>query len=110
MLACCGPSKLGSGSRILKTGRVKLEKANISNISLAYAISIHKSQGSEFHTVCIVLMKAHYMLLERKLLYTGLTRGRRKAYLIGDPEAYQMAVRGFTHKPRVTGLKERLGG
>jgi exodeoxyribonuclease V alpha subunit len=85
-----------------------LEKGALSDLSLAYAISIHKSQGSEFPVVVIPLLKQHFVMLQRNLLYTGLTRGRRKVFLIGDEAAYRMAVQNTEAAKRQTGLTQRL--
>ncbi len=78
------------------------------DLALAYAISLHKSQGSEYPVVIIVLLMQHYMMLQRNLVYTGITRGRRKVFLVGDPAAYGMAVRNNEAKARVTHLRERI--
>jgi len=77
-------------------------------LSLAYAISIHKSQGSEYPIVVVPLLKAHFMMLQRNLLYTAITRGRRKVYLVGDPAAYAMAVRNSEARRRVTHLRQKI--
>jgi hypothetical protein len=87
---------------------VALEGVELEDIGLAYAMSIHKSQGSEFPIVIIPLLKQHFLLLQRNLLYTALTRGRHKVFFVGDPVAYQMAVRNAESVSRVTGLKEQL--
>ena len=87
------------------TEPIKLNRAEINDLSLAYAISIHKSQGSEFPVVVIGLMKAHFILLQRNLIYTAVTRGRNKVFIVGDPAAYAMAVKNKYSKHRATGLK-----
>ncbi len=74
----------------------------------AWAISIHKSQGSEFPVVIIPLLKRHFILLQRNLLYTGITRGRKKVILIGDPAAWAMAVNNREAAQRHTGLVRLL--
>lgn len=76
----------------------------------AYAISIHKSQGSEFPAVVIPVLTSHYMLLQRNLLYTAVTRARRLVVLVGQPKAIAMAVRNNKVSERFTGLSERLTG
>ncbi len=74
----------------------------------AYAISIHKSQGSEYPAVVIPLMTQHYMLLQRNLIYTGVTRGKKLVIIVGEKKAMSMAVgNNRTHK-RFTRLCERL--
>jgi exodeoxyribonuclease V alpha subunit len=83
-------------------------RGEMGDLGLAYAISIHKSQGSEYPIVVVPLLKAHFMMLQRNLLYTAVTRGRRKVYLVGEPAAYAMAVRNRESKLRVTHLREKL--
>ncbi|WP_269537972.1 SF1B family DNA helicase RecD2 [Cerasicoccus fimbriatus] len=87
---------------------VDYERPELLDLSLAYAITIHKSQGSEFPIVIVPLLKQHFVMLQRNLLYTAITRGRRKVFLVGDPAAYAMAVRNVDSLRRLTGLKERL--
>lgn len=84
------------------------ESGELSELAPAYAISIHKSQGSEFPVVVMPLLKAHFVLLQRNLLYTGITRGRRKVFVLGDPAAYAMAVRNAQAAERHTGLRGLL--
>jgi exodeoxyribonuclease V alpha subunit len=84
------------------------DRAEIGDLALAYAISIHKSQGSEYPIVVVPLLKAHFMMLQRNLLYTAVTRGRRKVFIVGEPAAYAMAVRNRESKLRVTHLREKL--
>jgi exodeoxyribonuclease V alpha subunit len=88
---------------------VDLERMELIDLELAYAISIHKSQGSEFPIVVIPVLKQHYVLLQRNLLYTAITRGRRKVFVVGDPVAWAMAVNNTEQKQRYTALPERLG-
>ena len=83
-------------------------RAETGDLALAYAISIHKSQGSEYPVVIVPLLKAHFMMLQRNLLYTAVTRGRRKVFIVGEPAAYAMAVRNRESKLRVTHLREKL--
>ena len=84
------------------------ETNELDEISLAYAISIHKSQGSEFPIVVIPLAMQHYLLLARNLLYTGITRGKQLVVLIGQKKAIGMAVRNNKESHRLTKLAERL--
>jgi len=84
------------------------ERGEFGDLALAYAISIHKSQGSEYPVVVIPLLKAHFMMLQRNLLYTAITRGRKKVYLVGEPAAYGMAVRNHEAKVRSTHLREKI--
>jgi exodeoxyribonuclease V alpha subunit len=80
----------------------------IDEINHSYAISIHKSQGSEFRCVIIPLLTSHYMLLQRNLLYTALTRARELAILVGSKKAIGIAVNKNIVEKRFTGLREIL--
>ena len=77
-------------------------------LTLAYAITIHKSQGSEFPAVVIPLLSQHYMMLQRNLLYTGMTRARKLLILIGSAKAVEMAVKNIRQRPRFSRLPEKL--
>ncbi|NCG09238.1 MAG: AAA family ATPase [Verrucomicrobia bacterium] len=88
--------------------QIEYTKGELGEIQLAYAISIHKSQGSEYPAVIIPLLKQHFMMLQRNLVYTGITRARQKVYLVGDLEAYAMAVRNNKTEIRRTHLQARL--
>lgn len=80
----------------------------LDQLNLAYAISIHKSQGSEFPVVVMLLATQHYMLLARNLLYTGVTRGKRLVVLLGEKKAVNMAVKNNRETKRITKLAQRL--
>jgi exodeoxyribonuclease V alpha subunit len=80
----------------------------LDEISLAYAITIHKSQGSEFPAVVLPLATQHYLLLQRNLLYTGVTRGKKLVVLIGQEKALGLAVRNHDTQHRYSGLLVRL--
>ncbi len=82
----------------------------LDELALAYAITIHKSQGSEFPAVVIPIATQHYMLLQRNLLYTAVTRGKKLVVLVGQQKALAMAVRQQTAEKRFSGLLERLSG
>lgn len=84
------------------------ERGELSELQLAYAMTIHKSQGSEFPCVIVPLVKAHFVMLKRNLLYTAVTRGRRQVFIVGEPAAYSMAVRNADSSRRRTGLLARL--
>ena len=86
----------------------EFSRADLSDLSLAYAISIHKSQGSEYPVVIIPLLKGHFMMLQRNLIYTAITRGKKRVYLVGEPAAYAMAVRNSDSKQRITHLLQKL--
>lgn len=80
----------------------------LDEISLAYAITIHKSQGSEFAAVVTPLAMQQYLLLQRNLVYTGITRGKKLVVLIGQRKALGMAVRNNKTENRFSGLLARL--
>ncbi len=87
---------------------VEYELGELDEISLAYATSVHKSQGSEYPAVVIPLAMQHYMLLERNLLYTAVTRGKKLVVVIGQMKALAMAVKRTGSTKRVTNLQHRL--
>jgi exodeoxyribonuclease V alpha subunit len=87
---------------------VNYDLSELDEISLAYATSIHKSQGSEYPAIVIPLAMQHYMLLERNLLYTAVTRGKKLVVVIAETKALGMAVRNRKAKKRLTRLAERL--
>lgn len=87
---------------------VKYTPSNFNNFRLAYAISIHKAQGSEFDVVIIPLIKNFNKMLYRKLIYTGITRSKKKLYLIGDINALKMAVNNDLDDIRRTTIKDFL--
>jgi len=87
---------------------VKYDFGELDEISLAYAITIHKSQGSEFPAVVIPLATQHYMLLQRNLIYTGITRRKRLLVLIGQKKALGIAVRNDRPQRRHSGLLSSL--
>ncbi len=88
--------------------RVEYETGELDEVSLAYATSVHKSQGSEYPAVVIPLAMQHYMLLERNLLYTAVTRGKTLVVVIGQPKALAMAVNRLGSVKRLTHLQHRL--
>lgn len=87
---------------------VKYTPSNFANFRLAYAISIHKAQGSEFEVVIIPIVKNFNKMLYRKLIYTGVTRSKKKLYLIGDTEALKTAVNNTSADVRRTSIKDFL--
>lgn len=87
---------------------VSYDFADLDQLSPAHAITIHKAQGSEFPAVVIPLAMQHCLLLQRNLLYTGVTRGRRLVVLIGETRALALAVRNQQVAARWGGLRERL--
>jgi exodeoxyribonuclease V alpha subunit len=88
--------------------RVDYSFNELDEIVLAYATSIHKSQGSEFPVVVIPLTSQHYMLLQRNLLYTGVTRGKKLVVLVGEKKALTMAIANDKTRNRYTSLTDWL--
>ena len=88
--------------------KIPFERGEFGDVALAYAISIHKSQGSEYPCVIIPLLKGHFMMLQRNLVYTAITRGRKRVFVVGEPAAWGMAVRNAESKLRCTHLKEKI--
>ena len=82
----------------------------LDELVLAYATTIHKSQGSEYPAVVIPLVTQHYMMLARNLLYTGVTRGKRLVVLVGQRKALAIAVRNHGSRRRWAKLREHLAG
>ncbi|HLZ23741.1 MAG TPA: ATP-dependent RecD-like DNA helicase [Ktedonobacterales bacterium] len=89
---------------------VAYEPHELDELTLAYACSIHRAQGSEYPCVVLPLVTQHYLLLQRNLLYTALTRARRLCVLVGDVRALRRAVENNALAARNTGLAERLRG
>ena len=75
----------------------------------AYAATVHKSQGSEYPAIVIPVLTQHYPMLQRNLLYTGVTRGKRLVVLVGQKKAVAIAVRNVSGRRRWSKLKEWLG-
>jgi exodeoxyribonuclease V alpha subunit len=90
--------------------RVSYDREAARHLSLAYAISVHKSQGSEYPAVVILLLPEHYPMLQRNLLYTALTRARELAVLVGSRRAVARAVGNAAPRRRCTRLARRLRG
>ena len=87
---------------------VRYDFGELDELALAYAVTIHKSQGSEFPAVVIPLATQHYLLLQRNLIYTAVTRGKRLVILTGQARALNLAVRNQHTEARFSGLQERL--
>jgi exodeoxyribonuclease V alpha subunit len=87
---------------------VQYEFGELDEVSLAYAVTIHKSQGSEFPVVVIPVAMQHYMLLQRNLIYTGITRARRLLVIVGQKKALGIAVRSEQSRRRYSGLLRSL--
>ena len=88
--------------------KVVLSSEDLEDITPAYACTIHKSQGSEYPAVVIVLHHQHHIMLQRNLLYTAITRGRRLVLIVGSKRALGRAVANATVRKRHTLLAERL--
>lgn len=87
---------------------VRYEAGELDELTLAYACSIHKSQGSEYPAVVIPLLTTHFVMLSRNLLYTAVTRGKRLVVLVYDPRALSLALAEDRRGERFTRLSERL--
>jgi exodeoxyribonuclease V alpha subunit len=99
----------GRKIRVSFDGRsIDYESAELDEITLAYAVSVHKAQGSEYPAVVIPVMTQHYLLLQRNLLYTAVTRGEKLVVLVGSKKALNIAVKNDKTQKRYTLLAERL--
>lgn len=87
---------------------IEYKRNELSQIQLAYALSIHKSQGSEYPIVILPLMKQHFIMLQRNLLYTAITRAKEKLYIVGSVDAYSIAVKNNKTDVRRTNLIKKL--
>ena len=84
--------------------------SELDELSLAYATTIHKAQGSEYPAVVLPVLMSHFGMLQRNLIYTGITRAKKLLVMVGDRKALTYAVRNVTVTKRNTMLKERLSG
>ena len=101
--------KLYTGKRLNFEGRlVEYDFGDLDELALAYVLSIHKSQGSEFPCVVIPLHTQHYLMLQRNLLYTGVTRGKKLVVLVGTKKALRLAVQRMDSGQRHSALRTRL--
>jgi exodeoxyribonuclease V alpha subunit len=87
---------------------VSYQLGELDEVALAYTATVHKSQGSEYPAIVIPLATQHYPMLERNLLYTGVTRGKQLVVIIGQPKALAIAVRTIKSMRRLTNLAARL--
>ena len=83
-------------------GKITFQSADFIDLAHAYAVTVHKSQGSEYQAVVLVASTQHYMMLQRNLLYTGLTRARKTMVFLGSRKAIAMAVNNNRIKMRNT--------
>ncbi|MGA7877998.1 MAG: ATP-binding domain-containing protein, partial [Desulfoferrobacter sp.] len=81
---------------------------DLDELVLAYAVSVHKAQGSQYPVVIIPVLTQHYMLLQRNLIYTAVTRGRKLVMLVGTKKALAIAVKNNKTQKRYTRLCDRL--
>ncbi|MBN2534205.1 MAG: ATP-dependent RecD-like DNA helicase [Spirochaetales bacterium] len=88
--------------------KVAYDYADLDEITLSYAVSVHKSQGSEYPAVVIPLLTQHYILLQRNLIYTAVTRGKKLVVLVGTKKALAIAVKNDKTQKRYTYLRYRL--
>ena len=101
----------GEESRVIvrmDNGLVAYDFAELDELVHAYAVSIHKSQGSEYPAVIIPILTQHYVMLQRNLLYTAITRGKKLVIIVGSRRALQIAVKNDRTKKRWTRLAQRL--
>jgi exodeoxyribonuclease V alpha subunit len=101
-------NKEGSIGVQFEGARIAYEADDLNEISLAYAISVHKSQGSEYPVVILPLHTSHYLMLHRRILYTAMTRGKERVVLVGSKKAVNLAIRNVRVERRFTGLQEKL--
>ena len=101
--AACSVAFSGAGPRT-----ARFERDDLADLSLAYAITIHKSQGSEFQAVILPVVGQHFNMLYRNLIYTGLTRAKRLAIFVGSRRAFAMAVAQIDNRKRQTALCDLL--
>ena len=81
---------------------------DLDNLTLAYAVTVHKSQGSEYPAVVLLLLPQHYLLLQRNVLYTAITRGKKLVIIVGDQRAVEMSIGNTTVATRHSRLSDRL--
>ena len=89
---------------------VDYEDSELDELTLAYATTIHKSQGSEYPVVVIPLLMTHYVMLQRNLIYTGITRAKKICIIVGTTKALAYSIHNMVVLKRNTRLKERLNG
>jgi hypothetical protein len=87
---------------------VSFQFGELDQLVLAYATTIHKSQGSEYPVVVIPVLTQHYVMLQRNLLYTGVTRGKRLVIMLGQKKAVAMAVKNTSSRRRWSKLRDWL--
>ena len=93
---------------VFEEGHAEYDWSDLDELGLAYAISIHKSQGSQYPAVVIPIHQTHYLMLRRNLLYTAITRAERVCVLVGTRSAMAQAVRNEDERRRFSRLADRL--
>ena len=88
--------------------KVTYDKSELDQLALGYALSIHKSQGSEYKTVIIPVVTSFYIMLTRNLIYTGITRAKQNVILVGDKKAISIAISNNKQAERYTQLAARI--
>ena len=88
--------------------QINYDFSELDEVVLAYAISVHKSQGSEYPAVVLPVMTQHYLLLQRNLIYTGITRAKKLVVLVGTKKALVIAIKNNKPQMRHTHLSNRL--
>lgn len=91
-----------------EVGLIPYDRPELDELVLSYATTVHKAQGSEYPAVVLLLLTQHYLMLQRNLLYTAVTRAKRHVTLVGSPRAIALAVRNNRRERRYTRLAERL--
>ena len=104
---------VSAGETVLKVdfGYVKIEEyydKDLDMLDFGYALTVHKSQGSEYKSVIISLQNAHLIMLNRQLVYTAITRGKERVIIVGDRKALCIAIKRTESETRGTCLKERI--
>ena len=87
---------------------IEYDISELDELTLAYATTIHKSQGSEYPVVIMPVLMSHFIMLQRNLIYTGITRAKKALIIVGAKKALSFAIRNVTVDKRNTMLKERL--
>ena len=93
---------------VFDTGIVTYDYSELDEISLAYAISVHKAQGSEYPAIVIPIFIQHYVLLQRNLIYTAITRGKKLVVMVGTKKAFLIGIKNNKIQKRYTKLNKRL--
>ena len=103
-------SRMGSESFsvLYEHAEVEYQNHEAEQLFLAYASTVHKSQGSEFPVVVMPVLTQHYVMLQRNLLYTGMTRAKKLLILIGSRKALEIAIANNTPQQRISLLEKRI--